>query len=205
MNFKKVLFLTLFFSVSAIINAQQLDSTQVEPNKDIKSKNTILKQNKTHSPKKATLYSAVIPGLGQAYNKKYWKLPIIYGLGGLLVYNISSSNSSYKIYLDALNQRQELDATNLANGTQIADSDEFVNIYSDTQLQTRKGFYKKKRDMNIVYALLLYTANILDAAVDAHLMDFEVGEQYIMSLEPTFLPTASLSNSIGLSLSLKFQ
>lgn len=59
--------------------------------------------------------------------------------------------------------------------------------------------------MNIVYALLLYTANILDAAVDAHLMDFEVGEQYIMSLEPTFLPTASLSNSIGLSLSLKFQ
>lgn len=205
MNFKKVLFLILFFSVSAIINAQQLDSTQVEPKKDIKSKNTILKQNKTHSPKKATLYSAVIPGLGQAYNKKYWKLPIIYGLGGLLVYNISSSNSSYKIYLDALNQRQELDATNLANGTQIADSDEFVNIYSDTQLQTRKGFYKKKRDMNIVYALLLYTANILDAAVDAHLMDFEVGEQYIMSLEPTFLPTASLSNSIGLSLSLKFQ
>ena len=205
MNFKKVLFLILFFSVSAIINAQQLDSTQVEPKKDIKSKNTILKQNKTHSPKKATLYSALIPGLGQAYNKKYWKLPIIYGLGGLLVYNISSSNSSYKIYLDALNQRQELDATNLANGTQIADSDEFVNIYSDTQLQTRKGFYKKKRDMNIVYALLLYTANILDAAVDAHLMNFEVGEQYIMSLEPTFLPTASLSNSIGLSLSIKFQ
>ena len=205
MNFKKVLFFISFLCFSLIINAQQIDSTQVEPQREAKEKNNLLKKDNNHSPTKATLYSAVIPGLGQAYNRKYWKLPIIYGLGGLLVYNISTSNSNYKTYLGALNQRQELDASNLANGTEITDSDQYVNIYSDSQLQTRKDFYKKKRDMNIVYALLLYTANILDAAVDAHLMDFEVGEKYIMSLEPTFLPTASVSNSIGLSLSVKFQ
>lgn len=205
MNFKKVLFFISFLCFSLIIKAQQIDSTQVASKKQNKEKNTILKKDNNHSPTKATLYSAVIPGLGQAYNRKYWKLPIIYGLGGYLIYNISVSNSNYKTYLEAINHRQELDAINLAEESDLVDSDQYVNIYSDTQLQTRKDFYKKKRDMNIVYALLLYTANILDAAVDAHLMDFEVGEKYIMSLEPTFLPTASVSNSIGLSLSVKFQ
>ena len=82
---------------------------------------------------------------------------------------------------------------------------DFGSQYSDSQLRTRKDFYKRKRDINFIYALLLYSANIIDAAVDAHLIDFKVGEQYIMSLEPTFFPSASVSSSIGLSLTVNIR
>lgn len=183
----------LFFST---IQAQNNSADSLEINKPIKKKETV-EVAKKHSPTKATIYSAVVPGLGQAYNKKYWKIPVIYGLGGFLVYNISSSNSLYKGYRDALYARQDDDELTIDNTYQ--------NLYSDSQLITRKDFYKRKRDINIIYALLLYTANIIDATVDAHLMHFEVGEKYIMTLEPTFLPTASVSNSIGLSLKLNFR
>lgn len=183
----------LFFN--SILFAQVDTSKVVEKQK----KETVVK--KKHSPTKATLYSVALPGLGQIYNKKYWKLPIIYGLGGFFVYNISSSHSQYTSFRDALNTRQEafaLDPTSI-------NTDEYANLLSDSELRTRKDFYKKKRDMNVIYSLLLYTANILDAAVDAHLMHFNVGEQYIMSLEPTILPSTSLSNSIGLSLTLNLR
>lgn len=183
----------LFFST---IQAQNNTTDSVEVNKPIKKKETVV-PHKKHSPTKATIYSAVLPGLGQAYNQKYWKIPVIYGLGGLLVYNITSSNTKYVDYRDALYARQDEDALTIDT--------EYLTIYSDSQLITRKDFYKRKRDINIIYALLLYTANIIDATVDAHLMHFEVGEKYIMTLEPTFLPTASVSNSIGLSLKLNFR
>ncbi len=173
---------------------QIADSTSsiTPPKKEVKEE-TILK--KKHSPTKATLYSTFLPGLGQVYNKKYWKVPIIYGLGAFFVYNISSSHSEYTNYRDALNARQDTTQTPLAFGSQ----------YSDSQLRTRKDFYKRKRDINFIYALLLYSANIIDAAVDAHLIDFKVGEQYIMSLEPTFFPSASVSSSIGLSLTVNIK
>lgn len=181
----------LVISIVFTSHAQSADTTSVS--KKETNNETIVK--KKHDPNKATIYSTVLPGLGQVYNKKYWKVPIIYGLGGLIVYNITSSNSKYTDFRDALYARQDSTMTET----------KYQGIYSDSQLKTRKDFYKRKRDINVIYALLLYSVNIIDAAVDAHLMNFKVGEQYIMSLEPTFIPTASVSNSIGLSLTVNFK
>lgn len=175
------------------ISKGQIDSTNTASKKEEAKQETILV--KKHSPTKATLYSTFLPGFGQVYNKKYWKVPIIYGLGAFFVYNITSSHSQYTDFRDALNARQDSTITET----------NYVGVYSDSQLRTRKDFYKRKRDINFIYVLLLYSANIIDAAVDAHLIDFKVGEQYIMSLEPTFFPSASVSSSIGLSLTVNIK
>lgn len=171
----------------------QIDSTTSNSKKKEVEQETVLL--KKHSPTKATLYSTFLPGLGQVYNKKYWKVPIIYGLGAFFVYNITTSHHQYTDYRDALNTRQDSTLT----------PTKYVGVYSDSQLRTRKDFYKRKRDINFIYALLLYSANIIDATVDAHLINFNVGEQYIMSLEPTFFPSASISSSIGLSLTVNIK
>lgn len=82
-----------------------------------------------HSPHKATIYSAIIPGLGQAYNKKYWKIPVIYGLTGVLTYFAIDNNKEYVVYKDAYKWRLDDNSATV---------DKFEGIYSDEDLRILK-------------------------------------------------------------------
>lgn len=191
---QQLFFILVFFILSLSVSAQRSDQ---DSTKTTKEKSVV---ERKHSPTKATIYSTLVPGLGQVYNRKnwYWKVPIIYGLGGLFVHNIRKSNANYTLFRDALFARQDtLEST--------VDT-EFLSL-SDSDVKTRKDFYKKQRDTNILYLLLLYSVNIIDATVEAHLLHFNVGEKYIMSFQPNLIPSqsASVSNTIGLSLTFKFQ
>lgn len=164
-------------------------------------------ETSTRDPRafRATIYSTVLPGLGQAYNTiglpanqqwKWLKIPVIYGLGGYFTYNIFNNHQSYTGYRDALFNREDEDPNTVDT--------EFTR-FSDTQLRTLKNITRRRRDVNIIYVSFLYVFNIIDANVEAHLREFEVNENLIMSWEPTLIPAGSLPNrSIGLTLNFKF-
>lgn len=128
-----------------------------------------------HSPKMALLLSAVLPGLGQAYNKKYWKIPIIYaGLGGLS-YLIYFEDNKYQCYRNAY--IYQVDGDPLTKG--------ICNGRSDvTTLETLKNYYRRNRDLAISGMALWYALNLVDAVVDGHLYHFDVSDNISLNWRP---------------------
>ncbi len=169
MIFSKKIFLFIFcFFLISFANAQDL----TEP---------------IQSPRKAAILSSTLPGLGQIYNKKYWKIPIIYA--GLLTsaYYINDNNVQYKLYKDAYLKR-------LDNNP---DNDDFVGEYSSGDLLILKDFYRRNREISILCFVGTYIINVLDASVDAHLFDYDISEDISLQITPT-----STANFNGLSLTL---
>lgn len=114
----------------------------------------------TRSPMRAVLYSAILPGLGQFYNKSYWKIPIIFAVEGYFVYEIVNNNNKYLDYRVAYENSQ----TPVSPG-------------GDQRLLLLREFYRDQRDQFYLYAGLTYLINIVDAYVDAHLFDFDVSDK----------------------------
>ena len=147
-------------------------------------------------PAKAAFYSAVLPGLGQAYNKKYCKIPIVYGAIGTALYLYFDNDKIYDRYRNAYKRR-------LAGFT----DDEFYGpgegpFISEDALIRAQRTLKRNKEMSMLVAVGLYVLNIIDANVDAHLL------QYNMDENLSFKPFIDFNNpnynaQIGLSLNLK--
>lgn len=136
-------------------------------------------------PKKAALYSAILPGAGQVYTKKYWKVPIIYG--GLITsaYYINESNDLYQLYKSTYLNRLDGDFTDNLN-------------YSDSDLRTLTEHYRRNREVSALLFTLTYILNIVDASVNAHLFDYDVSEDLSLHIQPVYF---SKENASGISLS----
>lgn len=161
------------------------------------SQNDTIKNKPTHSPRKATIYSAVLPGLGQAYNKKYWKIPIVYiGIGGCLT-TAYFQNQSYIYYRSERKFRFE------NNGLKRnIDLQGFENI----QLEEYEVFHRRWRDNFIMFSAVFYLLNIIDANVDAHLTQFDVGNDLSLNIQPiSNFNLVDNSQFMGLSLRLSFK
>ena len=123
-------------------------------------------------PAKAAFYSAVLPGLGQVYNKRYWKLPLIYGGIGASIYYYDLNNKNFKRYRNAYKRR-------LAGFT----DDEFQGlIFDNDRLIDGMNFYKQFRDQSMLFIIGTYFLNILDANIDAHLKQYNINQN--LSLKP---------------------
>ncbi len=142
-----------------------------------------------HSSKKASIYS-LVPGGGQFYNKKYWKIPIIYAGIGASLAAAKSNQDNYEIYLNAINNRSNPNH-----------SDDFDN-YSDSQLATIKNYYRKNRDLSYIIAAGIYIINIIDASVDAHLKGFNISDDLSLQIAPS-INTGSMQNNTLLTLTFK--
>lgn len=142
------------------------------------------KVKKQHSPTKALIFSAVLPGLGQAYNKKYWKIPIVYAGLGVGVYFLQDNLRQVKTL-----KQEYLNAAN-TSGANRGD------------LQERINQHKKWRDYSYLGLAVVYLLNILDANVDAHLFNFDVSKDLSMSVAPSLLYTNRTSPGITLCLKL---
>jgi hypothetical protein len=161
------------------------------------------KKNNPVSPQRATLYSALLPGLGQAYNGEYWKIPIIYGGLGFCVYWIDQCDSQYQRYRTAYNKKYAVE-----NGTS-ADLDEFGGRYSLTTLKNARDMARRNRDLTILATGLVYILNIVDANVFAHLSYFDINDELSLRCEPVFFNEASFASgnmtpTVGMKLKLKF-
>jgi hypothetical protein len=132
---------------------------------------------------KAALFSAVIPGLGQAYNKAYWKIPIIYATGGVLGYFLVDNNNKYQDYREALNTRNSGGKDKYYDhpvlGAQRSNSTQYLKYYRD--------YYRRNRDLTILISVGAYVLNIAEAYVHAHMKDFDVGENLTLQVQPNLL------------------
>ena len=148
------------------------------------------------SPAKAAFYSAILPGLGQAYNKRYWKIPIVYGAMGAGVYFIIDNNKKYNQYRNEYKKR-------LANGGTIDTSDPtYGNLTTESVIRGQK-FYQKNRDLSVLITAGLYILNIVDANVDAHLLQFNVNDD--LSLKPDLQTNPyNFKQNVGFTLTYQF-
>jgi len=152
------------------------DSLKVTADKVIVSKDTVRKEF-VPSPHKATLL-ALVPGLGQIYNRKYWKVPIVYAGFGVFAYLAAFNQNYYVDYRDAYYHSFVDDGSPPVN--------EYEAKYPQSFLKDSKNFYRRNRDLNYILMGLWYVLSIVDATVDAHLATWNVNDDLSMKIEPAF-------------------
>ncbi|MEQ9303784.1 MAG: DUF5683 domain-containing protein [Marinoscillum sp.] len=145
-------------------------------------------------PNKALILSAALPGLGQAYNNQYWKIPIIYGGGIIIGHYIRYNHEIYHEFRNAL--IAEVDGNDLT-----------VNPYefSTEAIKRQRDAFRRNRDLLILIAGAFYVLNIVDANVSAHLNEFDVNEKLSFKVSPSIESTPLFSQAVGISLSLSFK
>nr|WP_026977554.1 DUF5683 domain-containing protein [Flavobacterium tegetincola] len=180
-----ILFFILSFGISATYAQVQSNDLQIVADSIVKTSINPL------APARAAFYSAIVPGLGQAYNKRYWKIPIVYGAIGTGIYFYSTNNSEYHRYRDAYKQRLKgLD-------------DEFKGQYNDATLISAQRTFQRNRDLSLIVTIGLYVLNIVDANVDAHLKQFNVSDD--LSFRPEIYPSDfSQQQNLGLTMTYRF-
>ena len=194
----KQFFLLILISFGLLHAVHAQDSAAVKPvvpsvQTDTTKKRAIdtTKKKAEHSPRKATIRSAIIPGWGQAYNKKYWKIPIVYGaLGtaaGFFIYN-------RKEYIDARDAYRYKVDTIASNDYLI--KPKFRPVDAESVRQYRIGV-RQYVDYSVLIFLLLWGLNVVDATVDGHLKAFEVSDDLSMQINPTVNPVTKQAN-VGL-------
>lgn len=163
------------------------------------------------SPRKAVIYSAIFPGLGQIYNRKYWKLPIVYGGFVGLTYAITWNNGYYRDYLGAYQDIMDDNPdTNrwhnmLPYGRDPATTD--IPWFTGV-LQQRKDYFRYYRDLSIIASVGLYLVAIVDAYVDAQLFDFDISPDLSLHAAPAILkeerPLVKGNSAYGVQWSFSF-
>lgn len=158
--------------------------------KTVAGADTVVRK-KVHSPQRATIYSAVLPGLGQVYNKKYWKVPLVYAAVGipgyLFFYNKKYYNASrYALSIIANKRFNNKDSLARVDPQLKA----FVTPdydYSGSLLNYRNEF-RRDMDYSVLITLLMWGLNVVDATVDAHLKGFDVSDELSLQIKPTTIP-----------------
>jgi hypothetical protein len=195
-SLKNILFLfyITFFSANLF---EQNDSTNVKI-KAIKGKiKTTQGIYNPLSPSKAAFYSAIFPGMGQAYNKKYWKTPIVWAALAIPTYYYQLNNSDYKRYRRAYKLRK--------NGLPDEFTDDFGNTsVSIETLETAQKQLKQNRDMSLLTGVILYVLQIVEASVNAHLIQFNTDDN--ISFKPAVLmdPIRIEAPTVGLTIKYSF-
>lgn len=198
MFFKKnILILTIAF-FSATLFAQK-DST------DLKIKDLTIKGNiniaqgvyDPLSPSKAAFYSAIFPGMGQVYNKKYWKAPIVWAALAIPTYYYQINNNDYKRFRTAYKLRK--------NGLQDEfTSDDGTSTVSIQTLETAQKQLRENRDMSLLSGVIIYILQIVEASVNAHLLQFNTDDSLSFKPELIMNPIKFETPSVGLVIKYNF-
>lgn len=149
-----------------------------------------------YSPRKALLYAAILPGLGQIYNKKYWKLPLVYGAFGYMGYWTGRYQQGYKKYKIQLFYNIE----NKLGESGVNPESGFPTSY----LRTVVDRFRRERDFMIILMGGMYLLQIVDAHVDAHLKEFDLNPDLQVSIEPMMRQDEMVGRQTGVALIIKF-
>lgn len=173
-----------------------LDSTATVTTKKVKEKPDF----RYHSPKKATWMSAALPSLGQFYNRRYWKPPIIYAGMGVAIYFLIDNQMKFIVARNSYRARLNVPGYTV---------DTKYESLSSTQILADRDFYRNNRDYSIIAVGGVYLLNIIDAAVDAHLRTFDVSDDLSMKVRPSFQYTSvamqqGFAPMPGISWSIRF-
>ena len=163
-----------------------------------KSKTDTTKQ-KVYNPKIAARRSALIPGWGQAYNKKYWKIPIVYGGLGVTGYIFVNNIKIYKEYKFAYSARVKAQPPT-KDSTDYHQLDEIYKVLSPNSIRSARDEVRRYVDYSALFFIVLWGLNVVDAAVDAHLKNFDISPDLSLQLRPGY---SELAQTNGVSLVLK--
>lgn len=207
---KKIAFIALFIFCTHLSFAQNIkplpvvtDTTPVKTSITVKKVDTTKDKKidsvlKTHSPRIAAIRSAIFPGLGQIYNKKYWKLPIIYGgvgvAAGIFIFNIKT----YHEYRFAYNARYKA-ALPIPDSTDYNTLAAIYKIVQPESIRAARNQIRQRVDYSVLFFILMWGLNVVDATVDAHLKAFDVSPNLSLNIIPGH---SELANTNGLSLVL---
>lgn len=191
----KIIFALAIFATSFSAFSQK-DSTTV---KGVKVKGKIEVTEDFYnplSPSKAAFYSAIFPGMGQIYNKKYWKAPIVWGAMATSIYFYLDNNSEYKRFRRAFKQRKAglQDEFTLDDGTVFISEDGLVNA---------QNILRQNRDLSLLATIIIYTLQVVEASVNAHLMQFNTSDN--LSLRPVIIQDPSMIYAPTVGMSFKFR
>lgn len=177
--------------VCPVAKAQQQENLIVESQDTV----TIIPDSvfQKHSPRKAVMYSLICPGLGQVYNKKYWKIPFIYGAGGAFLYYINYNQTKYKKFRNAI--YNEIDTQ------QRVVIDGYPYEYDD--LDIVRDYYRRYRDLSIAGLAAIYLLSAIDAMVDAHFFYYDLSDNLSMRIQPAVENPGSFA-SLGFKINFGF-
>ena len=174
--------ITIGVCFCAYTNPVQQDSTVRDTTSHIKK-----------NPKTAILYSAILPGLGQVYNGKYWKVPLVYGAGGAMVYIFYYNQSKYTKFREAYAEGDQ---------TKIYIIDGYKRTYD--QLPRGRDWYRRYRDISVFGIAAVYFLNIVDAMVDAYFTEFDVSDNLTFRIQPSVVDNFDLTAAVGVKFSIGF-
>lgn len=185
------------FCIQTIQVSAQIDSSGMK-------NDTLIKKNTSSqpifNPKKATIRSAILPGWGQAYNKQYWKIPIVYAaLGttaGLFIYNLKYYNKTKYAYQVAYNIQNKKDTIGTPTYNAV-DNDLKPILQFPEALRNYRNSFRQNMDYSALFFLLAWGLNVLDATVSAHLKSFNVSDDLSLKIVPKYSP---ITNTTGISL-----
>jgi hypothetical protein len=160
---------------------------------NLKAADTVETKINPLAPSKAAFFSAVFPGMGQVYNKKYWKAPIVWGAMGTGIYAYSWNKKKYDSYRTEYKKR-------LANDSNLNPDYERL---SNTQLIDAQKFHQRNKDLSLLVTVAIYALNIIDANVDSHLKQFNVNGK--LTVKPEIQQNEfTYKQNVGLSLNYRF-
>jgi hypothetical protein len=172
------LLFTLTLLLILVLNAWSQDST-----KTVTKDSTLVIRK--HIPSKATKRSALIPGWGQAYNKQYWKIPLVYGVIALPAATYIYNNDMYKKTKFAYEAKFKEAAGDASDVTKI---DPVLKNLSTSSLQSYRNIFRKDRDYSIMWMIVTWGINVIDATVSGHLKEFDINNDLSFKIQPTYQP-----------------
>ena len=206
------LWLLFVISVSFLPLLKAQDTLQMAPREDTlilkqdlpepvyieQSSQTAIK-TRHHSPKTAT-WLALIPGAGQAYNRKYWKIPIVYAGFGTTIYFAVTNKNDYHLYRDAYDYKM---------GTKTDVSQQAIDEaakYTPDNLITLRDYYRRNMELSWIITAAWYVLQIIDANVDAHFFYYEINDDLTLQVEPQCVISNNFTydNNVGVKLKLNF-
>jgi len=149
--------------------------------------------DEVHSPKKAVVYSAILPGWGQAYNRKYWKMPIVYVGFGAVGYFIKTNHDQYKLFKNDYLLLLDDPGAETSSGL------------SQQQIRTRIDIFRRNRDLSIIGLFAWYGLGLVDASVDGHFFNYDIDDDLTLKLEPRVFDTYGHNQGLGISLNFTWK
>lgn len=194
MILRKIIFIISITFFSANLFAQK-DSTKVKEVNSKKNINTVQGVYNPLSPSKAAFYSAIFPGMGQVYNKRYWKTPIVWGALGTSIYFYLDNNKEYKRYRTAFKLRKSgfQDEFTLDDGSVLISEDGLV---------TAQEQLRENRDLSLLVTVVIYVLQIVEASVNAHLLQFNTDDN--LSFKPVVIPDPIQFDAPTVGLTIKY-
>jgi len=196
------LLISLFFLSNAYSQAVPAENTVVIKDSSATKKSKVdTTKKKIYDPKVAARRSAIIPGWGQIYNKKYWKLPIVYGALGVTGYIFVNNIKIYKEYKFAYSARVKA-AASPPDSTDYHQLDNIYKVLSPNSIRSARDEFRRYVDYSALIFIVFWGLNVVDAAVDAHLKNFDVSPDLSLQIRPGY---SDMARTNGVSLVLTFK